>query len=206
MTKVDFKKELSYLYSPSKKEFEVVDVPPMSFFMIDGKGDPNTSQEYQNALEGLYGMAYTLKFKSKLELNKDYTVPPLEGLWWAQDVMVFKASGSKDEWLWTMMIMTPDWIPTEMVEAARAELRKKKNPQALDNIRFETYHEGLAVQIMHIGPYAEEGPTIARMHSEYIPQNGFIENGKHHEVYISDPRRTAPEKIKTVLRHPVRKK
>ena len=206
MIKVDFKKELSYLYSPSKKDFEVVDVPPMAFFMIDGKGDPNTSQEYQNALQGLYGMAYTLKFKSKLELQKDYTVPPLEGLWWADDVTVFSASGSKDEWLWTMMIMTPDWIPPEMVETARSELRKKKNPQSLDDIRLETYHEGLSVQIMHLGPYAEEGPTIARMHSEFIPQNGFIENGKHHEVYISDPRRTAPEKIKTVLRHPVRKK
>ena len=151
-------------------------------------------------------MAYTLKFKSKLELQKDYTVPPLEGLWWAEDVSVFTASGGKDSWLWTMMIMTPDWIPADMIAAARKELRKKKDPKALDDIRIETFHEGLAVQILYLGPYADEGPTIARMHSEFIPQNGYVERGKHHELYIGDPRRTAPEKLKTVLRHPVREK
>jgi len=205
MTKVDFKKELAFLYNPSKKDFSIVDVPSMAFLMIDGQGDPNTSRDYQDALQALYGMAYTLKFKSKGELEKDYTVPPLEGLWWADDLSVFTASGKKDQWLWTMMIMTPDWISQEMINAAKTELQEKKNPRALGNIRFKIYHEGLAVQIMHLGPYAEEGPTIARMHSEFIPQNGLVENGKHHEVYISDPRRTAPEKIKTVLRHPVRK-
>ena len=206
MEKVDFKKELSHLYNPSTKEFSLVDVPAMNFLMVDGQGDPNSSQDYQDALEGLYGMAYTLKFKSKLELQKDYTVPPLEGLWWAEDVSVFTASGGKDSWLWTMMIMTPDWIPADMIAAARKELRKKKDPKALDDIRIETFHEGLAVQILYLGPYADEGPTIARMHSEFIPQNGYVERGKHHELYIGDPRRTAPEKLKTVLRHPVREK
>jgi hypothetical protein len=205
MTKVDFKKQLKHLYQPSPKEFGVVDVPPMQFLMIDGHGDPNTAQEYQDALEALYAVAYTLKFASKKALGMDTVVPPLEGLWWAEDMDVFTASSDKSTWDWTMMIMQPEWVTQEMFEEAVAQVEKKKNPPALPRLRLETYDEGSAVQIMHIGPYAAEGPTIARMHA-FIAENGYEPAGKHHEIYLSDPRRTAPEKMKTVLRQPIRKK
>jgi hypothetical protein len=202
---LDFKRQLKHLYQPSAKEFVVVDVPPMQFLMIDGHGDPNTAQEYQDALEALYAVAYTLKFASKKALGMDYVVPPLEGLWWAEDMDVFTASSDKSTWDWTMMIMQPEWVTQEMFEEAVAQVEKKKNPPALPRLRLETYDEGSAVQIMHIGPYAAEGPTIARMHA-FIAENGYEPAGKHHEIYLSDPRRTAPEKMKTVLRQPIRKK
>ena len=127
MEKIDFKKALKHLYQPSKKKVEQVDVPEMNFIMVDGHGDPNTAQEYKEAMEALYGLAYTLKFKSKLELERDYTVPPLEGLWWADDMDAF-LTGDKDQWDWTMMSMVPDWITPEMIETAKAELKAKKNP------------------------------------------------------------------------------
>jgi hypothetical protein len=205
MTKVDFKKQLKHLYQPSPKEFVVVDVPPMQFLMIDGHGDPNTAQEYQDALEALYAVAYTQKFASKKVLEMDYVVPPPEGLWWAEDMDVFTASSDKGTWDWTMMIMQPEWVTQEMFEEAVAQVEKKKNPPALPRLRLEMYDEGLAVQIMHIGPYDAEGPTIARMHA-FIAENGYEPAGKHHEIYLSDPRRTAPEKMKTVLRQPIGKK
>ena len=205
MTKVDLKKQLKHLYQPSTKEFVVVDVPPMQFLMIDGHGDPNTAQEYQDALEALYAVAYTLKFTSKKVLEMDTVVPPPEGLWWAEDMDVFTASSDKGTWDWTMMIMQPEWVTQEMFEEAVAQVEKKKNPPALPRLRLETYDEGLAVQIMHIGSYDAEGPTIARMHA-FIAENGYEPAGKHHEIYLSDPRRTAPEKTKTVLRQPIRKK
>jgi hypothetical protein len=203
MTKVDFKKTLKHLYGPGKKDFAVVDVPEMQFLKVDGHGDPNTAAEYQEAVEALYAVAYKIKFISKKELDKDYTVPPLEGLWWAEDMSTF-VSRDKSEWDWTMMIMTPDWISSEIFKRAVEEVRKAKNPAALDLVRFEKYVEGLSVQIMHIGSYDEEGPTIARLHNDFLPANDLVENGKHHEIYLGDPRRTAPEKLKTVLRQPVR--
>jgi hypothetical protein len=201
----DWKKELKHLYNPSAKEFTLVDVPPMQFLMIDGQGDPNTAAEYSDALESLYPLAYTLKFMSKRELDRDYAVPPLEGLWWAADMEVFTVRADRDAWQWTMMMMTPEWITQEQFEWAVAEVRRKKNPAALDKMRLETFHEGLSVQIMHIGPYSAEGPTIARLHGEFLPQNGLVETGKHHEIYLGDPRRSAPEKLKTILRQPVRR-
>ena len=204
MSKIDFRKELKHLYRPSAKEFVVVDVPPMQFLMIDGHGDPNTAQEYQEAVEALYAVSYKLKFMSKKELGKDYVVPPLEGLWWAEDMETFSAKRDKSAWDWTMMIMQPEWITQEMVEEAVKQVEKKGLP-ALSKLRLETYHEGLSVQILHIGSYDEEGPTIARMHKEFIPENGYEEAGKHHEIYLSDPRKVALEKLKTVLRQPVRK-
>jgi hypothetical protein len=203
MTKVDFKKTLKHLYGLGKKDFAVVDVPEMQFLKVDGHGDPNTAAEYQEAVEALYAVAYKIKFISKKELDKDYTVPPLEGLWWAEDMSTF-VSRDKSEWDWTMMIMTPDWISSEIFKRAVEEVRKAKNPAALDLVRFEKYVEGLSVQIMHIGSYDEEGPTIARLHNDFLPANDLVENGKHHEIYLGDPRRTAPEKLKTVLRQPVR--
>jgi hypothetical protein len=204
MSKIDFKKELKHLYRPSPKEFVVVDVPPMNFLMIDGHGDPNTAQEYQDAVEALYAVSYKLKFTSKKELGKDYVVPPLEGLWWAEDMEAFTAARDKSAWDWTMMIMQPEWITQEMVEEAVKQVEKKGLP-ALSQLYLETYREGLAVQILHIGSYDDEGPTIAKMHHEFMPENGYEPVGKHHEIYLSDPRKVAPEKLKTVLRQPVRK-
>ena len=205
MTKTDFKKEWKHLYQPSSKEFEIVDVPPMNFLMIDGQGDPNTAQEYQEALEALYAVAYKIKFMSKKDLWKDYVVPPLEGLWWAEDMDVFTTGGDRDVWQWTMMIMQPDWVTEELFEHACNQAAKAKDPPALSKIRLEIYHEGLSVQIMHIGPYSEEGPTIHKLHHEFLPENSLLEAGKHHEIYLGDPRKVAPEKLKTVLRQPVRK-
>ena len=203
MEKVDFKKTLKHLYAPSAKEFVIVDVPEMQFAMIDGKGDPNKAPEYQSAIQWLYSISYGLKFVSKKQLDKDYTVPPLEGLWWSEDMDSF-AAGKKDEWSWTMMMMVPDWIDQEMFNAAAAKAGEKLG-QPPQSLRLEQFDEGLSVQIMHIGPYDAEGPTIAKMHQEFLPENGLVENGDHHEIYIGDPRRTAPEKLKTVLRQPVKK-
>jgi len=201
MSKIDFKKTLKQFYIPPK-EFVIVDLPEMQFVMVDGHGDPNTAQEYQDAIEALYAVAYKMKFISKKVLEKDYTVPPLEGLWWAEDMATF-LTREKSEWDWTMMIMTPEWISAEIFNEAVNQVRKAKNPASLDQVRLERYQEGLSVQIMHIGSYDDEGPVLAQMHSDFIPNNGLAENGKHHEIYLSDPRRVAPEKMKTVLRQPV---
>jgi hypothetical protein len=202
VSKVDFKKTLKHLYQPSKKAFEVVDVPAMSFLMADGHGDPNTSAAYQAVVETLYGVAYKVKFISKRELDRDFVVPPLEGLWWAEDMTAFIAR-DKSAWDWTMMIMQPEWVTPALLARAREALEKKA-PPALDKLRLETYHEGRAVQILHVGPYDAEAPTIARMHA-FIKDQGYRPAGKHHEIYLSDPRRVAPEKLKTVLRQPVAK-
>ena len=203
MGKVNLKKELKHLYNPSAKEISVVDVPSMNFLMIDGAGDPNVSPEYQQAMEALFSLSYALKFRIKKGIGTDYVVMPLEGLWWTDDLSQFSMT-NKAIWKWTAMIMQPEYVTRELFEEALAEVRRKKGLPALDRIRFETFHEGLSAQIMHIGPYAAEEPTIARLHG-FIRDNGYELNGKHHEIYLSDPRRTAPEKLKTVLRQPIRK-
>ena len=182
-----------------------MDVPEMQFVMVDGHGDPNTTQHYKDAVESLYAVAYKIKFMSKKGLEKDYTVPPLEGLWWAEDMETF-ITRNKSQWDWTMMIMTPDWISVEIFADAVGQIRKAKDPAALDKVRLERYLEGLSVQIMHIGSYDDEGPVLSQMHSDFIPNNGYMENGKHHEIYLSDPRRVAPKKLKTVLRQPIKKR
>ena len=200
---LDFKKELKHLYRPSAKDFVVVDVPEMQFLMIDGHGDPNTAQEYKDAVEALYGVAYKLKFMSKQDPGTNYVVPPLEGLWWAEDMETFSTQRDKSAWDWTMMIMQPEWITQEMFEEALKQVQKKKDLAALLKLGLETYHEGLSAQIMHIGSYDDEGPVLHSMHHHFIPENGFQMAGKHHEIYLSDARRVAPEKLKTVLRQPV---
>jgi len=205
MTKIDFKKEWKHLYSPPKTKFTIVDAPKMQFLMVDGHGDPNTAQEYQDAIEALYGVAYKMKFISKKTLQKDYVVPPLEGLWWAEDMETFSTARDKSQWDWTMMIMTPEWVTVDIFANAAEQVRTAKNPVALDKVRLEHYHEGLSVQIMHIGSFDDEGPVLAEMHREFIPDKGYLENGKHHEIYLSDFRKVSPEKLKTVLRQPVRK-
>jgi len=202
MQKIDFKKEFKHLYRPSARKISVVDAPPMPFLMIDGQGDPNMAQAYADAIETLYAVAYTLKFMSKKQLARDYAVMPLEGLWWTPDMADFSI-GDKDAWLWTAMIMQPHWIDAGMAAAAKEVAGKKKVLPALSKLRFEIFHEGLAAHILYIGPFADEGPTIARLHA-YIAENGCRLAGKHHEIYLSDPRRTAPEKLKTVIRQPMR--
>ncbi|MDH7488209.1 MAG: GyrI-like domain-containing protein [Anaerolineae bacterium] len=202
MPKMDYKKDLKHLYLPSARDFTIVDVPPMNFLMADGSGDPNTSADFQEVVNALYGLAYRLKFALKAQ-GVEYTVPPLEGLWWSpagSDI----TSTDKSAWHWTLMIMQPPPVTAEGVDKARAELARKRNPPALPRVRFEAYHEGLSVQILYIGAYADEGPTIARMH-EFIRANGYVGHGKHHEIYLGDPGRTAPDKLKTVIRQPIRK-
>ncbi len=202
MQKIDFKKELKHLYKPSFKEVAVVEVPPMNYLMIDGEGNPNTSQSYQDAIEALYPLSYTLKFmvkKSNLEI--DYGVMPLEGLWWADDMSSFSAD-NKNEWQWTMMIMQPGLITSEMVKVATEQVQKKKNPVALPLVRFEEFSEGKTAQIMHLGPFSEEGPTVDKLHS-FIESSGNQLAGKHHEIYLSDIRRAAPKNWKTIIRQPM---
>lgn len=202
MPKVDFKKELKELYLPSPKEVVTIDVPDMNFLKVDGQGDPNTAQEYQDAIEALYGMAYTIKFTlKKAKVGDEFTVPPLEGLWWADDMDAF-LEGDKASWKWTAMLMQPEWVTAEHAEEGREALRKKKDPAALPKLRFESYHEGQAAQIMHMGPYSEERPTIEKLH-DYIEEGGHKRRGLHHEIYISDPRKSKPEKMKTVIRQPM---
>ncbi|AWB87739.1 GyrI-like domain-containing protein [Mycetocola zhujimingii] len=203
MDKYDVKVALKELYSPSPKDFSVVDVPRMQYLAIDGHGDPNTSPEYAAAIEALYPVAYALKFASKKELGRDFVVAPLEGLWRADDPVVF-TQRQKDAWDWTMMISLPDWITAEMTDAAITATKTKKGIPAVDQLRLLDLTEGTSVQILHIGSYDDEAPTLARLHHEYLPANGLTFNGDHHEIYLSDPRRTAPEKLKTILRQPVR--
>lgn len=202
MQKVDLKKQLKHLYDPSAKEISVVDVPEMNFLMIDGEGDPNISQEYREAVETLYAISYTLKFMLKKgEVAIDYPVMALEGLWWTDDMTKFSPE-NKAIWKWTMMIMQPEFITEEMVEEAKGQVEKKKGPlPALPRMRFESFHEGPSAQITYFGPYSGEGPTIRRLH-EFIAELGHERRGKHHEIYLNDPRRTAPEKLKTVIRQP----
>ncbi|UCG37006.1 MAG: GyrI-like domain-containing protein, partial [Candidatus Bathyarchaeota archaeon] len=193
MMKIDFKQELKHLYYPSAKKDETVDVPMMNFLMIDGSGDPNTAQEYKDAVEALFAVSYALKFSVKKEKGVDYGVLPLEGLWWTDDMTQFSIE-NKEAWKWTSMIMQPEYVTEDLVSKALEQVEKKKNPPALPKIRFESFHEGLSAQIMHIGPYSAEGPTIERLHN-FIKENGYELKGKHHEIYLSDPRRSAPEKM-----------
>jgi len=205
MTKIDFKGEWKHLFKPSSKEFEMVEVPGMNFILVDGHGDPNTAESYLQAVEALYAAAYKIKFRSKKNLERDYVVPPLEGLWWAEDMDSLTAARDKSTWDWTMMIMQPEWVGEEVLESVRPEVMKSKYLPALPLVRWERFHEGLCVQILHIGSFDDEGPTIHRLHAEFLPENNLVESGKHHEVYLSDPRKTAPEKLKTILRQPVKR-
>ena len=202
MPKVDLKKEMKNFYNPSPRETSIIDVPPMQYAMIDGAGNPNASLEFQEAIETLFGVSYTLKFMlKKREGFPDYAVMPLEGLWWSDNMGTFSMD-EKDAWKWTLMIAQPNFVTPELFQEARDELERKKNPPALFKVRLEMYTEGLSVQIMHIGPFSAEGPTVARIH-ETIMKMGRALKGKHHEIYLSDFRRTAPEKLKTVIRQPM---
>jgi hypothetical protein len=200
--KVDLRKELKQLYNPSAKEVSVVDVPEMSFLMVDGEGDPNTSEWYGQSVEALYAVSYVLKFMVKKgDAGVDYAVMPLEGLWWADDMSRFSTS-DKDAWKWTMMVMQPKFVTVKQFEEAKGQTEKKKGSlTALAGIRFEAFREGQAAQILHVGPFADEGPNIEKIH-RFIEGLGHECTGKHHEIYLSDPRRTTPERLKTVIRQP----
>lgn len=198
--KLDWKKDFKKLYFPPAQPV-LVDVPTMHFLMLDGHGDPNHSQAYQEVVEALFSVSYTLKFLIKKAAGIDYAVFPLEGLWWVDDMSEFSVD-RKDEWDWTMMIAQPDMVTAAWVEQARRDAMKKNASKYIEQVRFEPYAEGLCVQVMHTGPYADEGPTIARLHAFLFEQGGMLA-GKHHEIYLSDVRRTAPEKLKTVIRQPM---
>lgn len=201
MKKIDYKKELKHLYQPSAKEVVMVDVPEMKFLMIDGAGDPNTTPFFQEATEALFAVSYGLKFMIKKgEQPVDYGVMPLEGLWWAEDMAQFSVE-KKGDWQWTLMIMQPEYVTPNLFAEAIKQVKKKKDPAALPLMRFETFAEGPAAQIMHIGPFSAEGPTVAKIH-DFITANGGKLSGKHHEIYLSDIRKAAPENWKTVIRQP----
>jgi len=202
--KIDFKRKLKEFYQPNKNEVVNIEVPEMQFLMIDGIGSPGDSQEYMDALAVLYPVAFKTKFLSKSK-GKDYVVPPLEGLWWADNMADF-TEGKRNKWKWTMMIMQPDWITQDMINEAIV-ITKEKKPELsnlLPKLRLEKYKEGKVAQIMHIGPYSEEGATVQKVH-DFIMKEGGSFNGhdnKYHEIYLSDPRKANPATMKTVIRQP----
>jgi hypothetical protein len=204
MTKIDFKKELGPLYSASANQPRSVEVAPLNYLMVDGIGNPNTSGTYADAVEALFSLAYTIKFAIRNGSRQvSYAVMPLEGLWWMDDMREFSVA-RKDEWKWTMMIMQPALVTGKDVEECRGSLASRKTLRALGKVRFEAFHEGEAAQILHTGPFSEEGPTIERLHA-FIEANGYSLAGKHHEIYLSDIRRAAPAKWKTIIRQPMRR-
>ncbi|WP_448808938.1 GyrI-like domain-containing protein [Agromyces bauzanensis] len=201
--KYDVKRDRRDLYAASARDFTIVDVPPMAYLAVDGHGDPNTAPEYADAVEALFGVAYAVKFRSKRQLDRDFVVAPLEGLWRADDPETF-VTRDKDAWSWTMLIAQPDWIDEAMVADAVAAVRAKGDRAALDQVQLRELREGRSAQILHVGSYDDETPTLARLHHEWMPQHGLTFNGDHHEIYLSDARRSAPEKLRTILRQPVR--
>ena len=201
MAKVDYKKEYGDWYTAASSQAKWVQLPALNYLMIDGHGDPNSAPEYQQAVEALYSLAYAIKFKIKKgKGGLDYGVLPLEGLWWVPDMDLFKQT-PKDDWDWTMMILQPGIVTPELAGSTLAEVRKKKNFPGLEIIRLESYTEGKAAQIMHVGPYDAEGPTIDKLHA-FIHGQACGLRGKHHEIYLGDPRITAPERLRTILRQP----
>ena len=202
MEKIDLKKDLKHLYQPSAKEVVVVKVPTFKFLMVDGAGDPNKSLEYAQAVEALFSVSYTAKFMIKKGPQElDYAVMPLEGLWWADDMSTF-VTNDKAEWKWTMMIMQPSFVANKIIETAIVEVRRKKKLPAIEKLRVEKFSEGLCAQVLHVGPFSEEGPTVERLHEFIDARTG--RTGKHHEIYLSDIRRADPKKWKTILRHPMK--
>ncbi|MFL6551496.1 MAG: GyrI-like domain-containing protein [Povalibacter sp.] len=202
MEKIDLKKELKNLYHASAREVVELEVPPLTFLMIDGAGDPNTSKEYAQAVEALFSVSYTTKFMVKKGAQKlDYAVMPLEGLWWADDMSVFMAN-DKSRWKWTLMIMQPSFVDDETIARAISEVKRKKALPAAEGLRLESFHEGRCAQVLHVGPFSEEGPTIERVH-DFIGARSS-KTGKHHEIYLSDIRRADPKKWKTIIRQPMK--
>ncbi|WP_416840462.1 GyrI-like domain-containing protein [Haloferax sp. DFSO52] len=201
MESVDYKRELKHLYRQSDKDVSLVEVPPLSYLMLDGAGNPNTSPTFSAAVETLYPLSYAIRAIVKDEQDLKYVVMPLEGLWWTDEMDDFDVA-NKDDWQWTLLIMQPDVVTDEIVERARETVSEKKDLPSLSAVRFETLDEGLSAQTLHVGPFSEEGPTVERVH-EFIEQSGYDRRGKHHEIYLSDMRRADPENLKTIIRQPV---
>jgi hypothetical protein len=200
--KTDFRKSLdSYQAKPG--EFRILDVPDLRYLALDGHGDPNSSPAYAASIQTLYPVAYKLKFASKRDLGRDYVVPPLEGLWWADDPAAFTTARDKSQWDWTLLSMVPDWASDDLVLSALAQAGAKNPPPLLGKLRLESLSEGRCVQTLHIGSYDDEGPVLARMHASFLPEQGLRPHGKHHEIYFSDPRKVAPGKLRTILRQPI---
>ena len=200
--KIDFKKSLD-AYRARKGVFRVLEVPPLQYLMIDGHGDPNASPAFTGAIEALYPLAYALKFASKRELDRDFVVMPLEGLWWADDHASFTNARDKSQWSWTLMLMQPDWIDDAMFADAVATASAKNTASRIDDVRLQSLAEGLSVQTLHVGAYDDEAPVLAQLHDEFIPRNALSMTGLHHEIYFSDPRKGDPSKRRTILRQPV---
>jgi hypothetical protein len=198
MVKIDYKKTLKELYAPPKTPV-IVEVPEMRYLTVDGMGDP-LSKEYSDAMQALFPVAYTLKFMVRKRQGIDYCVPPLEGLWWADDMSTF--ADDRKKWKWTSIIMQPEYVTSALFEEAVEQVKKKKAPEAIDKVRLGPYVEGACAQVMHIGPFSAEGPTVAYLHG-FIEKSGYELAGKHHEIYLSDMRKVAPEKMKTVIRQPM---
>jgi len=196
--KTDLKKQIAS-YRARRGVFDIVEVPPLRYLMIDGHGDPN-SQPYADAVSTLFPIAYRLKFMSKNELDRDYVVMPLEAQWWSENMAAFTSDRDKSRWDWTAMMLVPDWITEDQLQQARATAA---GAPALDRLRLETLAEGRCVQTLHLGPFDEEGPILEQLHSEFIPAQGLRMTGRHHEIYLSDIRRTDPSKLRTILRQPV---
>jgi len=200
----DIKKTYPSLYAPrAADDFHIVEVPELLFLQVDGHGDPNTTPAYIDAVQVLYTLSYAIRAVAKHDLRRVHTVGPLEGLWSAEDPRVF-AAREKSAWDWTMLISQPTWITPDIFDQAMStSTKKRKAPTALDRVRLALYAEGISVQILHVGPYDDEAPVLARLHDEYLPAHGLTFSGRHHEVYLSDPRRTEPAKLRTILRQPV---
>lgn len=204
MLKKDFLKELKEYYAPKAQVVAAVELPRFEFVMIDGRGDPQKTPSFQESIEALYKFSYTLKFKIKKgQAAVDYGVMPLEGQWWADDMSVFDPEkGNREAWQWTLMIMQP-YITEAVFQEVVAEI-SAKNPEkkaVFERLYLQFLTEGRAAQTLHIGPYANEGATVQRVH-EFIKENGGTLTGKHHEIYLSDMRRSRPENLKTIIRQP----
>lgn len=202
MDKIDFKKAMKPFYVAPKGRFERINVPRLRCVMVDGQGDPNAAPAYTAAVAWLYSVSFAMKFAAKRELQRDYVVPPLEGLWWADDPADFVAR-RKHRWHWTMMILVPEFVTSATYEAAVAKARVKFGDPP-SSLRLESLEEGLSLQTLHVGSYDDEGPILAELHDVVMPAQGLTFNGRHHEIYLSDPRKTSREKLKTLLRQPVR--
>jgi hypothetical protein len=205
MSPVDLVKQYRALYTPSSKHPAILEVPERSFVAVDGRGSPE-SEAYQAAIQTLYGTAYTLKFACRnADAERDFKVAPLEGLWWGdtERPSLAELQAEREAWNWRMMIALPDDVTAAEVAAAAEAAARKRRPETPVEVRFERFEEGLAAQLMHIGPYSDEAPTIERLHA-WVAEQGYELHGRHHEIYLGDPRRTAPGRLKTVIRHPVR--
>ena len=191
-------------YAARPGTFTLVTVPPVQYLMIDGHGDPNTSPAYAEAIAAIYPLAYKLKFLSKNDVKRDYVVMPLEAQWWADDMASFTAARDKSKWHWTLMNMVPDWLGQDDLDAVSGAIPPQKRPVALDRVRLETLTEGLSAQTLHVGSFDDEAGVLSLLHNKFLPENGLMPSGKHHEIYFSDFRKVEPAKLRTLLRQPVR--